>query len=261
MSAACDVDKARNDGQTPAYAAAGAGHGEALDLLLEAGCDIDRALPGKAATPLLAAAFNGRARVARALLQAGADPNKCASDGTSALMVASWHGDAAVVRALLDVGADASRVRNIDGATALYLAAQANHVPVVELLLETRSSRPVGAGRALSQYAIDCCCRTRTCRVRTNLTHSRSEPKCIGRDGLDRRPRGVPGRPRRRSERSTICEGGPQRESGAGRLHSCFDSGPAEPRRVSRCFSCSGRGPGRSLLDGAPVDALHYVSP
>jgi ankyrin repeat protein len=146
VSAACDVDKARNDGQTPAYAAAGAGHGEALDLLLEAGCDIDRALPGKAATPLLAAAFNGRARVARALLQAGADPNKCAADGTSALMVASWHGDAAVVRALLDVGADASRVRNIDGATALYLAAQANHVPVVELLLERGRADPSAPG-------------------------------------------------------------------------------------------------------------------
>ena len=57
-------------------------------------------------------------------------------------MVASWHGDAAVVRALLDVGADASRVRNIDGATALYLAAQANHVPVVELLLERGRADP-----------------------------------------------------------------------------------------------------------------------
>ena len=84
-----------------AYAAAYWGHCEALALLIEAGCDVDRAVPGQRATPLLAAAFNGRARAAKALLAAGARPDGAAADGTTPLAVAAWHGDAAVARVLL----------------------------------------------------------------------------------------------------------------------------------------------------------------
>ena len=72
------------------HAAAGAGHGEALDLLLEAGCN-DRALPGKAATP---SGGVQRTSASRTSYSKRERPEQMRSDGTSALMVASWHGDA-----------------------------------------------------------------------------------------------------------------------------------------------------------------------
>ena len=60
--------------------------------------------------------------------------------------------------------------------------------------------------------------------------------------GLDRpATRRTARRPRRRSERSTICEGGPQRARGARRCAPALML-PTKPRRVLGCLGCSGRG-------------------
>ena len=104
------------------YAAAYWGHCEALALLIEAGCDVDRPVPGQLATPLLAAAFNGRSRAAKALLDAGARPDGAAADGTTPLAVAAWHGDTNCARVLLEHGADPGAARRTDGATPLCVS-------------------------------------------------------------------------------------------------------------------------------------------
>ena len=41
LEAGCDKDKANEDGATPAFMAAQEGHADCLRLLLEAGCDMD----------------------------------------------------------------------------------------------------------------------------------------------------------------------------------------------------------------------------
>ena len=48
LEAGCDKDKANEDGATPAFMAAQDGHADCLRLLLEAGCDKDKAREGGA---------------------------------------------------------------------------------------------------------------------------------------------------------------------------------------------------------------------
>ena len=60
---------------TPAYMAAQNGHADCLRLLLEAGCDKDKAREG-GATPAFIAAEKGHANCLRLLLEAGCDKEK-----------------------------------------------------------------------------------------------------------------------------------------------------------------------------------------
>merc|ERR1712216_437506 len=60
LEAGCDKDKAYEDGATPAYIAAQKGHADCLRLLLEAGCDKDKARED-CWTPAFIAAQNGHA--------------------------------------------------------------------------------------------------------------------------------------------------------------------------------------------------------
>ena len=174
-------------------------------------------------------------------------------------MVASWHGDAAVVRALLDVGADASRVRNIDGATALFSCSGEPRARRRTTLERGRADPSAPGGPCRSTPLIVAAERGHVASVRTLLTAG-ANPNASDATGWTAGHAACQGGHVAASERFTICEGGPQRASGAGRLHSCFDCCPTKPRRVFGCVSCSRRGFRCTLLDGPPVDAIYYVS-
>jgi uncharacterized protein len=132
------------DGFSPLSLAIFGGQGEAVQLLLDRGADVE-ALSRHATIqvrPLQTAAFARDAELGRMLLDAGADPNSQAEGGFTALHSAAHNGDLAFARLLLDHGADPTA--EIHGKRPLDFAQDAGAGEVVELLRVT--SEP-GTGR------------------------------------------------------------------------------------------------------------------
>ena len=133
-----DVGVASAGGAAALAAAAQLGHLAAVEALLERGaaCDAQR-LDG--ATALFAAAEAGRTRVVRALCASGASAAIArVSDGATPLTIASELGRFDVASALLEDARTEIDVnaRLVDGATALFLAAQGGYAGLVRLLLD-----------------------------------------------------------------------------------------------------------------------------
>ncbi|KAM9804709.1 uncharacterized protein ankrd50l [Neosynchiropus ocellatus] len=168
-----------HDGMTPLLLAAYEGHYEIVELLLEAGADVDETAvpqgnsPAAAVTPLLAAAAMGHMRTVSRLLFWAAAVDAIDCEGRTALCLAAARGSAEVVRALLERGLDENHKddlgwtplhaaaceghraacaaltergsmahvgdMDIEGRTPLILAAQEGHLSTVRLLLDRRS--------------------------------------------------------------------------------------------------------------------------
>jgi ankyrin repeat protein len=104
------------------------GQGEAVEILLDAGAQINAHESGVGSALYLAVAGRRDSLVER-LLEVGADPNLTPDWGLTPLMVAAMQGNLPVVRLLLAHGADPKR-RNPDGKTAVELALRERHPEV-----------------------------------------------------------------------------------------------------------------------------------
>lgn len=93
--------------------------------------------PGEGESPLFAAAGAGRLRVATFLLDSGANVNK-ASSGRTPLHYAVQFGHKAMVELLLQHGADVN-AKDGTGGTALHGAAQAGFLSIAEVLLKYKA--------------------------------------------------------------------------------------------------------------------------
>lgn len=138
------------DGMTPLLLAAYEGHDDIVELLLEAGADVDETagpeggVPAAAAvTPLLAAAAMGHMRTVSRLLFWGAAVDAIDSEGRTALCLAAARGSVEVVRALLDRGLDENHKDDL-GWTPLHAAACEGHRGVCAILTEQGSMARVG---------------------------------------------------------------------------------------------------------------------
>ena len=156
-------------GLTPLLYAAREGHFESVDILLDAGVDVNAVGPGEKTSPLMIAVVNGQFDLAMHLLDKGADPtlaNVAGGTPLYATLNVKWAPEAGypqpdttqnaasyldLLQALIDHGADVNAKLtnglwftgyNFDlarastvGATAFWRAAQVNDVIGMKLLL------------------------------------------------------------------------------------------------------------------------------
>jgi uncharacterized protein len=125
-----------SDDFTPLHLAAFFGHVDAVEVLLEAGADLEAEATNtfvRQVRPLHSAVASRNLECCRMLIAAGADVNVKQGDGFTPLMEAAQVGDAMLVRLLLDAGADVA-ARRADGTTAEVLARNGGHEEVLRLL-------------------------------------------------------------------------------------------------------------------------------
>ena len=90
-------------------------------------------------TALIRAVQTGKSKCVNLLIEAGADVNVCNSFCVNALTSASQDGHVKVVDALIKAGVDVQPVKNESGTihnSALYLAAESGEHKVVDLLVK-----------------------------------------------------------------------------------------------------------------------------
>ena len=129
-------------GSSALHFACSQGHMEAVQLLLEASADKDKADEG-GATPMFVASWVGHMEVVRWLLQVRADKDKCDNNGATPLLKACGHhryDHVEVVRLLLESNADTERA-TVLGNTPLLAASQNGHVEIVRILLEAKADK------------------------------------------------------------------------------------------------------------------------
>eukprot|EP00879_Flechtneria_rotunda_P023659 GHRR01025035.1.p1 GENE.GHRR01025035.1~~GHRR01025035.1.p1 ORF type:complete len:367 (+),score=93.31 GHRR01025035.1:398-1498(+) len=141
----CDVDRADYDGRTGLMLAAGRGHNTVLQLLLVAGATVNKAdhLKGCA---LLEAVKAGHDDAIQLLLRSGAQLMLPEVMIAAHLCTAVSDGDNQLLKRLLTAGAtvDAS---DYDRRTALHIAAADANLPAVKLLIETGSADSLAKDR------------------------------------------------------------------------------------------------------------------
>lgn len=117
-------------------AASARGHLEVIEMLIEAGVDINAKFNtyGIYGSVLQAASAGGHLEVMRLLLKNGADINMASGRGGNALWVACRDGKTEAIRLLLENGADINMASGREG-NALCIASEYNKTEIVQLLL------------------------------------------------------------------------------------------------------------------------------
>lgn len=130
------------------------GEARRVELLIQAGANVNAKRSYGWSTLMRAAGINGDAHIVVLLIQAGADVNARDEDGWTALMVAAGYGDAERVRLLIQAGADVNARKNVGaGITALMMAAGYGDAERVRLLIQARAD--VNATNKNGESALD----------------------------------------------------------------------------------------------------------
>jgi ankyrin repeat protein len=131
------------DEETALFLAATGNHADVMELLIEAGFDIEKETPlglriSGASTPLTIASFYGHQAAVRLLIENKANVNAMNGSGTLPLHAACLSDDVRTIQLLLDGGADIDGI-NRDGIPVIHYAAARNSVEVVRLLINNRA--------------------------------------------------------------------------------------------------------------------------
>ena len=111
------------------------GNDHIVQMMINAGADVNLVVHRMAPLPLMIAAELGNSRSVELLLHAGANVNQVASDGKTALNCPVWKiSNNPCTRLLVEAGADAN-ASGKDGNTCLITAAFHENLPIVKLLL------------------------------------------------------------------------------------------------------------------------------
>jgi ankyrin repeat protein len=139
------LNQSNEGGMYPIHMAALKGHSQVLQILLQAGANVNTPNTKVQSTPLIYAATAGHVEAARILLDAKANVNATDSGGRPPLMWAATNGQVSVVKLLLERGADAN-LKTPSGWTALKYAKFRKRPEIVELL-EQKTPMPRQAGQ------------------------------------------------------------------------------------------------------------------
>ena len=115
--------------------AAGAGHIDLIDRLLDAGARIDAKDRRRGFTPLMSAVWTNQELAVTTLLDRGAPIDQTNDKGHTALFWAANRGWDQLVPLLIERGADVNSASN-NGVTPLIIAAAAGHTATVDALLK-----------------------------------------------------------------------------------------------------------------------------
>ena len=133
-----------DDGFTPLQLAAFFAQPDAVALLLRHGADVHAVSTNDMRIqPLHAALVQGNRRVVELLLDAGADVDARQHNGWTALQAAAQHGSAELAALLLERGADPHLAMD-EGKTALDIARAQGHAAVVALLEQAEQRAAAG---------------------------------------------------------------------------------------------------------------------
>ena len=136
-----DVNQSDNSGNTPLHHAAMRQHLDVVQLLIDAGADIDAKnvhfYNGRGCTPLHYACAGGELDIVKMLVNAGADVSVADNNpGNTCLTLAAQKGHTETVRYLVGLNKVNVNYRNLLGHTALYWARKKQHTDVEQVLLK-----------------------------------------------------------------------------------------------------------------------------
>ena len=129
-----DINKGRNDNQTPLMVAAENGHVSVATFLIEHGADVD--LQDNDGKTALHHAFHGSdvsCEILSCLIGIGADVNARTNNTGTPLMIAAEKGHINAVTSLVECGANVD-LQDKDGQTALHHAMQSPQASICEVL-------------------------------------------------------------------------------------------------------------------------------
>ena len=152
LKAGGNSNAATSDGETPLMIAARTGIVSAVSVLLAHGANPNAVEQQRGQTALMWAAGEGHAEVIEALIQRGADVGARSTQGWTSILFAARNGRRDALRVLLDAGANvndalarparqgrgsaAAPATETSGASALLLAVGSNHHELAAYLLE-----------------------------------------------------------------------------------------------------------------------------
>ena len=126
-------------GVWPICLAAQKGGVEIIQMLIDAGAEVNAQNDTTLATAIIQASHFGYVDAVNLLLSNKADPHDANAKGTTALMRAAQEGHIEIAQSLLRANVDVNR-RNQEGMNALMLASQRGHSNIVRILIQAKAA-------------------------------------------------------------------------------------------------------------------------